>query len=63
MQHPIIAQANAKVRYDQLVQQADHHRQLSRLPKNKTGIIAIFSGLFRLFKSETAHAAPSNTTA
>ena len=63
MQHPIIAQANAKVHYDQLIQQANHHRQLNRLPNNKQGIAVIFSALLRLFKNETVRAAANKTTA
>jgi hypothetical protein len=63
MQHPIIAQANAKVRYDEFIQQADQYRLINSLPNKKQSLAAVFSGLFRLFKSETIHTATSKTTA
>ena len=40
MQHPAIASANVKVRYQELVQEADLYRQISLLKPSNPGFVA-----------------------
>jgi hypothetical protein len=66
MQHPIIARANAKVRYDQLVKEADDYRLTKTLTNNKPGIVtqivSSLSGLLKSLNNETVHSTTSSTT-
>ena len=51
MIHPTIASANAKVRYNELIQEADHYRQISSLKTNDSGfftrVLSLIRGMFR----------------
>ncbi len=38
MYHPDIASANAKVRYDKLLQRAETHRRIKKLERSKRGL-------------------------
>ena len=67
MQHPDIARVNAKVRYDQLVQESDDYRLLQNLVNRNPGIVAqivsSLSGLLKSLNNETVHSTTSSTTA
>jgi hypothetical protein len=67
MQHPAIASANAKLRYHQLVQEADLHRQMRLLKPSSPGLLAralsYVAGILRSLNTEAMPAATRSTSA
>jgi hypothetical protein len=67
MQHPVIASANAKVRYHELVQEADLYRQTRFLKPSNPGFVAralsYVVGVLRPLNTKAIRTTVSNTTA
>lgn len=67
MQHPAIASANAKVRYHQLVQEADLHRQMRLLKPSSPGFVAralsYVAGILRPLNTKAMRATTRSTSA
>ena len=67
MQHPVVANANAHVRYNELIQEADLRRQIKLLERNKPSFFArssaFFTGLFAQLNTRTVRATTEKTIA
>ena len=58
MSHPIIMSANAKVRYDALLEAADNHRRIKKLKRNNrgldTGVASMLSDIVSALNSKVS---------
>jgi hypothetical protein len=46
MNHPVIISANATIRYNQMLHQAEHYRQVQKLKGTRPGIRALLLARF-----------------
>ena len=65
MQHPVVASANAHVRYNEFVREADLRRQIKHLELTHPGFFAraaaFVTGLFASLNTEAVRATTGNT--